>query len=87
MSKVNAEQVAVTGQAFSRKPGLQERLALLGTLAALTLRSPEELGQLAVTSPFGVLDVGLQPQRVAQALLGEPPAYTWRSCWPPSPSS
>src|SRR4051812_48518579 len=47
-------------------------LALLGALAALTLRAAEEVGELVVAVPLGVLDVGLEAQRVVQALLHEP---------------
>jgi hypothetical protein len=36
------------------------------------LRLGEELGQLSVALPLRVLDIGLQPQRVVQAFLGEP---------------
>jgi hypothetical protein len=44
---------------------------LLGALAALGLRLAEEGGELGVALAFGVLGVGLQPQGVAQAGLGE----------------
>src|SRR5439155_20072470 len=54
------------------QPLAQVLLALLGALAALTLRAPEEIGELAVAGSLGVLDVGLQPQRVVEALLDEP---------------
>jgi hypothetical protein len=45
---------------------------MLGTLATRLLGTPEEVGQLGVALAIGVLDVGLQSQHVAQALLGEP---------------
>jgi hypothetical protein len=54
------------------QPGPEQLLALLGALAALALGPAEEVGQLAVAVAFGVLDVALQPQGVAQARLGEP---------------
>src|SRR5215217_3805200 len=54
------------------QPLAQQLLALLGALAALGLGLAEEGGQLGVALAFGVLDVGLQPQGVAQAGLGEP---------------
>ena len=50
----------------------QELLALLGALAALALRTAEEVGELVVTVALGVLDVVLQAKRIAQLLLGEP---------------
>src|SRR5919106_4831104 len=52
--------------------GGQQPLALLRALAALALCPAEELRQLVVVLPPGVLDVGLEPERVAQARLGEP---------------
>jgi hypothetical protein len=48
------------------QPPAQQLLALLGTLAALGLGLAEEGGELGVALAFGVLDVGLQPQGVAQ---------------------
>src|ERR687888_53705 len=60
------------GAAMSGKPLAQELLALLATLAAGALRAAEEVGELRVAGALGVLDVGLQAQRVAQRLLGEP---------------
>jgi hypothetical protein len=48
------------------QPHAQQLLALLGTLAALGLGLAEEGGELGVALAFGVLDVGLQPQGVAQ---------------------
>src|ERR671914_2511878 len=50
----------------------QHLLALLGSLAALALRAPEEIGELVVAVALRVLGVGLEPQDVRQALLGEP---------------
>src|SRR3954464_8424817 len=47
-------------------------LALLAALAALCLGATEEVRELGVPVAFGVLDVGLKPQRVAEALLCEP---------------
>src|SRR5438105_388858 len=47
-------------------------LALFAAFAALRLRAPEQVGELGVAVALGVLDVGLEAQRVAQALLGEP---------------
>jgi hypothetical protein len=51
------------------QPLAQQLLALLGALAALGLRLAEERGELGVALAFGVLDVGLQPQGVAEAGL------------------
>src|SRR5215207_9028610 len=56
----------------SAETRLQERLPLLGALAALALRAPEEIGELAVAVALGIGRVLLHPQRVAQALLREP---------------
>src|SRR3712207_2625281 len=50
----------------------EHRLALLGPLAAVGLGLAEEIGQLLVAVPLGVLDVGLQAQRVAEAGLRVP---------------
>src|SRR5687767_9359759 len=50
----------------------QQLLALLGALAAGALGAAEELGEIAVAVALCVLDVGLEPENVAQALLGEP---------------
>src|SRR5215213_8336082 len=50
----------------------QQVLALLGAPAARFLGSPEEVGQIRVVLPLRVLDVGLESQDVAQALLDEP---------------
>jgi hypothetical protein len=47
-------------------------LALLGALAALSLRAAEEVRELGIPVPLGVLDVGLESQRVREALLCEP---------------
>jgi hypothetical protein len=49
------------------QPLAQQLLALLGALAALGLGLAEEGGELGVALALGVLDVGLQPQSVAQA--------------------
>src|SRR3954454_3634306 len=62
--------VAVTP--LARQPLAQHRLALVGALLALGLRTTEELRELRITVTVRVLDIGLQTQRVAQALLGEP---------------
>src|SRR4051794_24222868 len=51
---------------------LQHGLGLLGPLLALVLSLAEELRELRVVLALGVLDVGLQPQRVGETLLGEP---------------
>ena len=51
--------------------GAQQLLALLGALAALCLCLAEEIGEFTVAIAVGVLDVGLQPKRIAQAGLGE----------------
>jgi hypothetical protein len=53
------------------EPVGQVALALLGAIAAGFLGAAEEVGKLGVAVALGVLDVGLQAQRVAQALLGE----------------
>src|SRR5215210_333741 len=50
----------------------QELLGLLGALAALCLGPAEELREVAVAVPLGILDVGLQAQGVAQTRLGKP---------------
>src|SRR5690242_14033658 len=47
-------------------------LRLVGALAALALGPAEEVGQLTVAVPLGILDVGVQPQHVVHARLGEP---------------
>src|ERR1043165_5162014 len=61
------------GEAMSAGEALaQEVVALLAALAAGALGTAEELGQLRVAVALGVLDVGLEAQRVAQRLLGEP---------------
>src|SRR5256885_16706630 len=60
------------GPSLGAEPLLQHLLAELGALAAVSLRPGEELGQLGVALPLRVLDIGLQPQRVVQALLSEP---------------
>src|SRR3954449_1843219 len=57
---------------LSGEPLLERLLALLATAAARLLRPLEEVGQLGVAVPLRVLRVLLHPQRVAQALLGEP---------------
>src|SRR3954449_11001715 len=51
---------------------LEQRLPSLGALAAVGLRLAEQLGDLRVTAPLGVLDVQLEAHRVAQAGLGVP---------------
>src|SRR6266536_5521383 len=54
------------------EPVGEQSLALLGALAAGLLRPAEELRQILVAIALGVSDVGLEPKRVAQALLDEP---------------
>src|SRR4051794_15811093 len=54
------------------EPGLEQLLALLSALAALCLRLAEQVGEVAVAVAVGVLNVGLQAECIAQALLGEP---------------
>src|ERR1700730_2153432 len=44
----------------------------LGALTAIRLRLAEELGHFLVSVTLRVLDVGFQPQRVVEALLGVP---------------
>src|ERR671919_2185465 len=58
--------------ASAGEPLAQHVLPLLGALAARILRPPEEVGELVVAVPLGVLGVGLEPQDVREALLGEP---------------
>src|SRR5215217_3304619 len=58
--------------ASAAQTGLQQRLALLGALAALALRAAEELRELVVAVALRIGGVLLHPQRVAQALLREP---------------
>src|ERR671930_553898 len=50
----------------------QELLPLLGALAALALSAAEEVRELRISVPLGVLDVRVEPQHVPQALLDEP---------------
>src|SRR4051812_39439546 len=50
----------------------QELLAPLAALAARLLGAAEELPQVRVAVTVGVLDIGLQTQRIAERLLGEP---------------
>src|SRR4051812_43123670 len=50
----------------------QHRLGLVGALLAFRLGTTEEPRELRVAVPVRILDVGLQAQCVAQALLGEP---------------
>src|SRR5438094_9061488 len=57
---------------LSTEPLPQHLLAEVGALAAVGLCLAEEVRQLTVALPLRVLDVGLQPQRVVQALFGEP---------------
>jgi hypothetical protein len=45
---------------------------LLGTFATLALRAAEELRELGVAFPLGVLDVGLETEHVAKAGFDEP---------------
>src|SRR3954447_1482216 len=52
------------------QPAAQQRLALLGALAAVRLRLAEQVRDLVVPVALGVLDVGLQAQGVVQACLG-----------------
>src|SRR3954454_5133886 len=54
------------------EPALQKLLALLRALLARLLGLAEEIGQIVVAIALGVLDVGLEPQRIGEALLGEP---------------
>src|SRR3954468_8413397 len=56
----------------ARQAPAQELLGLLGALAALCLGPAEELREVAVAVPLGILDVGLQAQGVAQTRLGKP---------------
>src|SRR5215213_7806898 len=58
--------------ASAAQTGLEQRLALLGALAALALRAAEELCELVVAVALRIGPVLLHPQCVAQALLGEP---------------
>src|SRR6185436_3865261 len=57
---------------LASEAGAQHLLALLAALAALRLGPPEEVGEFGVAVAFGVLDVGLESKRVAQARLREP---------------
>src|SRR5690348_17161655 len=59
-------------QRSAGQPALQHHLPLLGALAAVGLGLAEEVGELVVTRPLGVLDVELQAHGVAQAGLGVP---------------
>jgi hypothetical protein len=56
--------VAGAGRLPGSEPLLEQFLALVGPLAALALGAPEEVGQLDVAVALGVLDVGVQPERV-----------------------
>src|SRR3954451_2507709 len=54
------------------EPRLQELLALLATAAAGLLCLAEEVGELGVVVPLGVLDVLVEAQHVVEARLGVP---------------
>src|SRR3954447_17382822 len=56
----------------ARQTLCQELLAPLAALAARLLGAAEELRQVRVAVTVGVLDIGLQTQRIAERLLGEP---------------
>src|SRR3954449_11865049 len=65
-------RLAWSGLASAAEPAGEQLLSLLGALTAVRLRLAEQLGQLGVAVTLGILDVGLQAQRVAQAGLGVP---------------
>jgi hypothetical protein len=48
---------------MATEPGLEQTLALLGAFATVGLSLAEELGELGVVCPLGVIDVPLQTQR------------------------
>src|SRR5687767_10684915 len=56
----------------SGKALLEQLLALLGALAAGALGAAKELGEITIAVALCIVDVGLEPENVAQALLGEP---------------
>src|SRR3954453_7268607 len=65
-------RLAWSGLASAAEPAGEQLLSLLGALTAVRLCLAEQLGQLGVAVTLGILDVGLQAQRVAQAGLGVP---------------
>lgn len=54
------------------EPRAEQLLTQLGALTAVGLGLAEELRELRVTAPLGILGKGLQPQCVVQAVLGLP---------------
>src|SRR4051794_32491973 len=62
----------VASSALAGQPRREELLAQFSALAALCLGLAEKLCELGVTVALCVGDVGLEPQRIAQRLLGEP---------------
>jgi hypothetical protein len=59
-------------ETLGTQTGLQQLLALLGTLAALGLRAAEEVRQLGIALALRVPDVRLEPKNVAETSLREP---------------
>src|SRR4051794_16652329 len=64
--------VVCCSPALAAEAAREQLLALFSALAALTLRSAEEVGELGISVAVGVLDVDLEAESVAQARLGEP---------------
>ena len=58
--------------ALTRQPRAEKLLALLGSLSTIRLSLAEQFRKLTVPVALGVLDVGVQAKRVAEALLGKP---------------
>src|SRR5947207_4726265 len=56
----------------SGQPGPEQPLAEFGAFAAVGLRLAEKVCQLSIRGLGGVMDVGLQPDRIAQAGLHVP---------------
>jgi len=55
-----------------RQPLGQQGLALFGAFPAVGLSLAEQLDELLIPAPLGVVDIGLQPQGVLQIRLNEP---------------
>lgn len=69
-ASVSAEIPSVGGVAD--QPAFQQNLRPFGALAALVLRSAEELGHVVVARPFGVVGVLLHSQGVVERGFDEP---------------
>src|SRR5215213_5475027 len=58
--------------ALTRHALAQKVFPLLAALSTCSLRPAEEVQELRVTVALGIVDIGLEPQRVAQGLFDEP---------------